>query len=73
MEKQKKGPFLGVRKLVAGAALLGVSGASMAAVDTTAAVAQFTDVGTGVGAIGAAMLTAAIAGIVYKWLTAFVL
>jgi len=75
MQQQKKGAglFSGVRKWIAGGALMGVAGFASAAVDTTAAVAQFTDVGTGVNAIGVAMLTAAIGGVAYKWITAYVL
>lgn len=47
------------------------AGSASAAVDTTAAVTAFTDAGTAIGAVGAAMIAAAGAGIVYRWVTAF--
>jgi hypothetical protein len=50
-----------------------VMGPAMAQADTTAAVSGFTAVGTAVAAVGGAMLTAAAAGIVYKWVVAFIL
>lgn len=41
--------------------------------DTTAAVAAFSATGTAVAAIGGAMVLAASAGIVYRWVTAFLI
>ena len=48
-----------------------VAGAASAEVDTTAAVAAYTEAGTAIGAVGVAMVAAAGAGIVYRWITAF--
>jgi hypothetical protein len=59
-------------KVALGVGLTVLAGAaSAAAPDTTAAVSAFTDAGTAIGAIGAAMIAAAGAGIVYRWVTAF--
>lgn len=60
-------------KVGAGLGLATLAGSASAVVDVTAATTAFGDVGTGVASIGAAMLAAAIGGIVFKWLTAFVL
>lgn len=56
-----------------GSAALAFGSNAFAAVDTTAATAAFTDTGTAINAIGPAMLIAVAAGIVYKWVTAFLL
>ena len=73
MEKQSKGG-LG-KKLLFGAALALVAGAASAqtAVDVSDATDAFTGVATAVNSIGPLMLAAAGAGIVYKWVTAFLL
>lgn len=42
-----------------------------AAPDVTAATSALTDAGTSIGTVGAAMIGAAAAGIVYRWVTAF--
>ena len=57
----------------AGAAALTFGSNAFAAVDTSAAVAAFTDTGTAINAVGPAMLIAVAAGIVYKWVTAFLI
>lgn len=57
--------------LVVGSVL--VSGATMAqsAVDVSAATGALSDAGTSIGLIGIGMVGAAAAGIVYRWVTAF--
>lgn len=47
------------------------SGAAMATPNTAAAVTALEGAGTAIAAIGAAMVTAAAAGIVFRWVTAF--
>lgn len=63
----------GAARFGSGAGLLALAGSSFAAVDTTAASAGFTDAATAIGSIGPLMLTAVAAGIVYKWVTAFLI
>lgn len=76
MDKQKL-EVLGMRAKQIGVAvgMTALSGLAMAqsGPDISAATAGFGAVGTAVGAIGAAMVTAAAAGIVYRWVTAFLL
>lgn len=62
-----------VGKYGLGTTLLVMSSSALAAVDTADAVAGFTDVETAVIAIGAAMVGAAAAGIVYRWVVAYLL
>jgi TPP-dependent pyruvate/acetoin dehydrogenase alpha subunit len=52
--------------LAAGAAMAQSSGP-----DVSAATSAFTAAGTAIGTVGAAMVVAAAAGIVYRWVTAF--
>lgn len=64
------------KKVGSGLALSGaVIGTALAQTgpDTTAATAAFSETGTAVAAIGAAMVLAASAGIVYRWVTAFLI
>lgn len=62
-----------VTKYGLGTTLLVMSGSALAQVNTADAVAGFTDVETAVIAVGAAMVGAAAAGIVYRWVTAYLL
>lgn len=75
MKLKEKGAALGRRmKQVAGAAGgMALSGLALAQTgpDTSAATAGFAAAGTAIGTIGAAMVAAAAAGIVYRWVTAF--
>lgn len=59
--------------LLLGTALTLAAGSASAQVDTTAAEGAFTGVATAVNDIGPLMLTAVAAGIVYKWVTAFLI
>lgn len=59
--------------LIGGSVLALAAGAASAAVDTTAATGAFTSVETAVNAVGPLMLAAVAAGIVYKWVTAFLI
>lgn len=64
------------KKLLFGSAFLLASGAALASgggPDVSAATDGFTQVGAAVNSIGPVMLTAAAAGIVYKWVTAFLI
>lgn len=65
------------QKLLLGCALMAVGGIASAttapAVDVSAATGGFEAVSTAVGEIGPLMLGAAAAGIVFKWVTAFLL
>lgn len=67
---------LGLGKALALGALAVVATAALpafAAADVSGAVAGFTEVGTAVSTIGQVMLGAVAAGIVYKWVTAFII
>lgn len=65
----KKSALLGTALMMAaGTALAGGGGP-----DVTAATSGFTQVASAVNSIGPLMLTAAAAGIVYKWVTAFLI
>lgn len=66
MKKWMKGGLLVGSVLAAGAA-----SASGGAVDISAATGAFDEAATAIGAVGAAMVVAAGAGIVYRWVTAF--
>lgn len=69
-----KGGFL--KKLALAVAVSAASGAAMAtapAVDVSAATEGLTAVSTAVNSIGPLMLAAVAAGIVYKWVTAFLI
>lgn len=61
------------RNLGLGLLALTVTSPAFAAVDVSAASAGFTDVASGIGTVGPLMLAAAAAGIVYKWVTAFLI
>lgn len=63
-------------KVTAGAGAFLVAGAASAttpAVDVSAAVTAFGDVATANNSIGVAMVGAAIGGVIYKWVTAYIL
>lgn len=63
-------------KVGAGAGLVGAAGMALAGgggPDITGATAAFASASTAIGTIGAAMVVAAAAGIVYKWVTAFLI
>ncbi|MCD9030369.1 hypothetical protein LDO32_01290 [Luteimonas sp. Y-2-2-4F] len=71
--QQQVGRFNTVRKVGAGVGLALLSGVVMAqdGPDTSGATAAFAAAATAIAAVGAAMVTAAGAGIVYRWVTAF--
>lgn len=74
MEKQKMIAGFGRwQQVAAGVGLAVVSGASMATTPAgvTAAVTALNNAGTSISTIGAAMVAAAAAGIVFRWVTAF--
>lgn len=78
MEKQQKGSGSRVsmaKRVAVGSALAVVAGASMAqtAVDVSAATDGLTQVATAVGEIGPLMVSAVAAGIVFKWVIAFLI
>ena len=56
--------------LAGGMALSGLAMAQSGP-DVSGATAAFSAASTAIGAVGAAMVTAAAAGIVYRWVTAF--
>jgi hypothetical protein len=58
---------LGVGTALASAAAMASGGGP----DISGATASFTQAGTAIGTVGAAMVAAAGAGIVYRWVTAF--
>lgn len=64
-----------LKSVALGALALAASGGAMAstAVDVTAATGAFAGVETAVNTIGPAMLLAVAAGIVYKWVAAFLI
>lgn len=72
---KKQAGMLRAKQLAVAVGMTAVSGLAMAqsGPDISSATAGFAAVGTAVGAIGAAMVTAAAAGIVYRWVTAFLL
>lgn len=72
MEKQVD-RYSTVKKVGAGVGLALLSGIAMAqdGPDISGATAAFGAAATSIGAVGAAMVTAAGAGIVYRWVTAF--
>lgn len=55
------------------ASLALVAGNAAAVADVSGATGAFTEAGTAIGTVGAAMVIAAGAGIVYKWVTAFLI
>lgn len=65
------------KKVLLGTAVAMAAGSAMASggggVDVSAATEGFGAVETAVNAVGPLMLTAAAAGIVYKWVTAFLI
>lgn len=63
------------KKILTGTALAMVAGASFAqtGVDVSAATGGLTQVGTAIGEIGPLMLSAVGAGIVFKWVLAFLI
>ncbi|WP_372163658.1 major capsid protein [Xanthomonas axonopodis pv. cyamopsidis] len=65
------------KKLLTGSALALAAGASMAqatgGVDVSAATGGLTQVATAVGEIGPLMVSAVAAGIVFKWVIAFLI
>lgn len=76
MEKQQQKPkgFIGkAQGVAAGVGLTLASGLAMAqdAPDVSGAVTAFENAGTAIGTVGAAMVVAAAAGIVFRWVTAF--
>lgn len=74
--KLKEKIVSGAKKVGSGLALTGaVVGSALAQTgpDTSAATAAFSETGVAVAAIGAAMVLAASAGIVYRWVTAFLI
>lgn len=62
-----------VKQVGAGLGAFALAGAASAATgpDITGATAAFSEAGTAIGTVGAAMVVAAAAGIVYRWVTAF--
>lgn len=60
-----------LKKLGFGAGLLAATGSAFAQADVSAATSALADAATAIGLIGVAMLAAASAGIVYRWVTAF--
>lgn len=54
-----------------GAALASGMALAQTGPDVSGATAAFTQAGTAIGTVGAAMVVAASAGIVYRWVTAF--
>lgn len=59
------------QKLTVGSALALASVSAFAQADVSAATGALADAATAIGLIGVAMLAAAAAGIVYRWVTAF--
>lgn len=74
MESNKSNPGA-FSRFKARAAAVGMSFAPMAVfaqgADVSAATGALADAGTAIAAIGVAMVAAAAAGIVYRWVTAF--
>lgn len=64
-----------LKRVLVGACVVVASGAAAAATgpDLSEATAGFTAVGTAIDTVGPLMLGAAAAGIVYKWVTAFLI
>lgn len=59
--------------LKVGAVLMVAAGSASAVADVTAATAGFTGVTAAIDTVGPLMLGAAAAGIIYKWVTAFLI
>lgn len=79
-EQQKQGApkarKFGGKQLALAVGMVALSGAAAASgggVDTTPATEAFTGVETAVNTIGPVMLGAVAAGIIYKWVTAFLI
>lgn len=63
-------------KVGAGAGMVAATGLAFAGgsgPDVTGATGAFAAAGTAIGTVGAAMVVAAASGIVYKWVTAFLI
>lgn len=71
MKLKEKIVGLKSRVAVAGMSLAPLAVLAQSGPDTSAATGALASAGTAIAAIGAAMVAAAAAGIVYRWVTAF--